>query len=126
MQIRMHIIEESRAEWREMPQDYEGCSKCWLNPHGSLCCKACGTLFDTEFSCGSIKEPRFHKNTNHMEPMDLYHQMCYDEIDRANAIDATGGSKTTLTAEQLAFIQEIREQAIIKILESGVHLCLKL
>ena len=31
MQIRMHIIEESRAEWREMPQEYVSCKSCQSN-----------------------------------------------------------------------------------------------
>ena len=78
----MHIIEESRAEWREMPQNYDGCVDCWLQPvpSGHVSCRKCGTLFDRKFGCGSIKEPRFHKNTHHMEPMDLYKQMCFDEM----------------------------------------------
>lgn len=159
----MHIIEESKAEWREMPQEFDGCDKCWLQPqlrrdvHKSqqpltqrerlrggnakdltgglkhVCCRQCGTLFDKEYSCGAIKEPRFHKNTYHMEPIALYRQMCYDEIERTRRVEnersrtmAAGGASEVLSRDQLDFLQEIREQAIIKILESGVHLCLKL
>ena len=43
MQIRMHIIEESKAEWREMPQEFSGCLDCWFRPDKPqdarrLCC----------------------------------------------------------------------------------------
>lgn len=159
----MHIIEESKAEWREMPQEFDGCVKCWLVPQlrrdfdqsdslirrdwskgatlrtelaaglKHVCCRKCGTLFDKEYSCGAIKEPRFHKNTYHMEPIALYRQMCFDEIERTRRVEnernralAAGGGSEVLSRDQLDFMQEIREQAIIKILESGVHLCLKL
>lgn len=86
MQIRMHIIEESKAEWREMPQEYFRCNGCQIADGANLkedsligqagfqwkCCRECGTLIDCELKCGAIKEPRFHKNTHHMDPMLLY------------------------------------------------------
>ena len=74
MQIRMHIIEESRAEWREMPQNYDGCPDCWLKgvTPDHISCRKCGSIYDKTYGACAIKEPRFHKNTHHMEPMDLY------------------------------------------------------
>lgn len=74
MQIRMHIIEESKAEYNEMPQDWVPCQI----QKGEKCCMKCGTLVDTEMR-EAIKEPRFMKNTNHLEPMQLFKQMCLDQ-----------------------------------------------
>lgn len=102
MQIRMHIIEESKAEWREMPQEYYRCPGCQFIDGEKMseecligqpdfewkCCRECGTLIDSELSCGSIKEPRFHKNTHHMDPMLLYQQMCIDEINKLKLVTA--------------------------------------
>ena len=102
MQIRMHIIEESKAEWREMPQEYFRCYGCQpassdvqLNEESLIgqqsfpwkCCRECGTLIDNEYVCDAIKEPRFHKNTHHMDPMLLYQQMCIDEINKLKMIE---------------------------------------
>ena len=52
--------------------------------------------------------------------------MCFDEIERNRAREAKTGTGERLSKSVLEFLQEIRELAIIKILESGVHLCLKL
>ena len=102
MQIRMHIIEESKAEWREMPQEHYRCAGCQPSSEGSKldeksligqpdfawkCCRECGTLIDCELMCGAIKEPRFHKNTHHMDPMMLYQQMCIDEVNKLKLPD---------------------------------------
>ena len=122
---------------RDKSRGSNGIAKLRTEVAGGLkhvCCRKCGTIFDKEYSCGSIKEPRFHKNTYHMEPIALYRQMCFDEIERTRQVEnernralagGSGGSEV-LSRDQLDFMQEIREQAIIKILESGVHLCLKL
>mmetsp|Transcript_9714 Transcript_9714/g.14797 ORF Transcript_9714/g.14797 Transcript_9714/m.14797 type:complete len:90 (-) Transcript_9714:2689-2958(-) len=89
----MHIIEESKAEQKEMPQDWVFCSSCAFRSKESpqisksggkfSCCLRCGTLIDEALSrglkpLGSIKEPRFMKNTNHLDPLNLYQQMVKD------------------------------------------------
>lgn len=38
----------------------------------------CGSLIDLH-SKGAIKEPRFMKNTSHLDPFDLFKQMCQDQ-----------------------------------------------
>ena len=75
MQIRMHIIDESKAEYGEMPQEYVKCQCDYISSH---CCMKCGALID---NCGkeAIKEPRFMKNTNHLVPLSLFKQMCLDQ-----------------------------------------------
>ena len=60
MKIRMHIVDESKAEFNELPQDWVNC-KCEVQITGA--CHKCGTLK------GAIKEPRFMKNTNHLDPI---------------------------------------------------------
>ena len=111
MQIRMHIIEESKAEWREMPQEYYRCYGCQpqafdIKIDNNLlvgserfpwkCCRECGTLIDCELKCGAIKEPRFHKNTHHMDPMLLYQQMCIDEINKLKMTVSSPGTKNQM------------------------------
>jgi len=99
MNIRMHIIEESKAEWREMPQEYYRCNACQNKSKilkkehmiGSddckwKSCRECGTIIDDELKTGAIKEPRFHKCTNHMDPMLLYQQMCVDEVNKLKLV----------------------------------------
>jgi hypothetical protein len=68
MQIRMHIIEESKAEHSEMPQEWRPCTKA---QKGKQCCLSCGTLIDLQGK-EAIKEPRFMKVTNHLNPMQLF------------------------------------------------------
>ena len=85
MQIRMHIIEESRAEMREMPQDWVTCKLCdkssskMRGPTVRRSCFECGSLMDADMNCGAIKEPRFMKNTYHLDHMDLFKQMSLDQ-----------------------------------------------
>jgi hypothetical protein len=67
MQIRMHIIEESKAEYNEMPQEWTDCES--IPDHH--CCMKCGTLVDSEGK-EAIKEPRFMKITNHLNPLQLF------------------------------------------------------
>lgn len=92
----------------------------------------------------AIKEPRFMKNTNHLSPISLYRQMCIDQKQvckniseiRLNMSISSSGSEdndpttpddsTILSQEDRHLIQGIRETAVIKILENGVRLGLKL
>ena len=64
MQIRMHIIDESKAEFAEMPQDWKPCTSLVRKK----CCMQCGTLIDQQGK-EAIKEPRFMKITNHLDPI---------------------------------------------------------
>ena len=71
MKVRMHIIEESKLEQQEMPQDWHHCNH--KNSSGKACCFTCGSLN------GSLKEPRFMKNTFHINPLDHYAFICKDQ-----------------------------------------------
>lgn len=74
----MHIIEESKAEYSEMPQDWTKCDHCYNGSNQShksaMCCLKCGTILDNK-ARGGIKEPRFMKDTHHLDPYDLFKQM---------------------------------------------------
>ena len=69
------------------------------------CCRECGTIIDNELNTGAIKEPRFHKCTNHMDPMLLYQQMCIDEQTKLKLVVDPGERNEE---EEMA-IQALRE-----------------
>ena len=75
MDIRMHIIKESKLEIDEMPQTWLKCKSCKPSNrpdlHPKVCLK-CGTVK------GGIKEPRFMQDTNHLDSMELFKQMKKD------------------------------------------------
>lgn len=159
MNVRMHIIEESKIEVTEMPQLWKKCLQCQEKRGEHLttgrcvpivlenCCIECGSL-----NTDAIKEPRFMKNTNFLSPLNHFKQMCRDQkaickrilnlnISRLGDHHSSDGDSQCdyksinsgsmdFTGEYLSveqkFIQEIREEAVIKILENGVRLCLKL
>ena len=78
MQIRMHIIEESKAEFREMPQSWIHCQECTAhmrkeprNRDTNHYCTSCGSIRDNQ-NQAAIKEPRFIKPTYKLSPFSLY------------------------------------------------------
>lgn len=158
MNVRMHILDESKIEMQEMPQLWKGCKDCQdmrrqgLTDHPDIptlmekCCIKCGCL-----NSDAIKEPRFMKNTHHLSPLHHFKQMCKDQkaisrkilnlnvsriatyssdADSLCEFKSINSENEDFMGEYLPveqkFVQEIREEAVIKILESGVRLCLKL
>ena len=111
MKIRMHIVEESRAEFNELPQDWIKCKCSEISKSGA--CLKCGTLE------GAIKEPRFMKNTNHLDPVELYRQMREDHkfsvaTKLADMKMSTEGSDTASNCdENFAVILTPQDQAFI-------------
>ena len=87
MKVRMHIIEESKLEQQEMPQDWIHCNHS--RAHNKPCCYECGTL------TGSLKEPRFMKNTFHISPLDHYAFICRDQAKITKKILNVGGGSST-------------------------------
>ena len=90
MKVRMHIIEESKLEQQEMPQDWHHCNH--NKAQGKSCCYECGSLM------GSIKEPRFMKNTFHINPLDHYAHICREQVHITNKILNVGGGASSASS----------------------------